>query len=607
MMWRAAARQLNAQNASSSSRIQSIAAGNRTFLRATNPRTCIHVPALGRVRTLSSRVSSSPHPSPTRQHSSLITKILRSSHSWSTGKQPTVIHSAFPTKTFVFFLLVGGIAYYFVDIKLKDFSDQITQAFIGDLDATPLHFYNTREEVDHVIQYHIPDLSALLKDSDVLRQINERFKEMAFGWELTEEEAAQCEMPVTHGCRFKSNEPCEDYFAIGTAPGPGNKPWNYWSIFDGHAGRGTALYLQSTMHPFLSRALSSLSPSSPSTQIHSTIKSVFTNLDNELMNRAQNAAKWYPATNAAAIAALTPAFSGSCALVATFDPEQGKLRVACTGDSRAVLGRWDNLEGKYIVQALSVDQTGFNEAEVARIEEAHPGEHDILSAETGRLLGLAVTRAFGDHRWKWDNAFIKQCQIKFWGTAPRPQSKTPPYLTAEPEVTETDIVRVDPKAENKRSDEKSDFMIMASDGLWDHMSSEVAVQCVQSWLEARERGNGTVLQDPKANRPVFNNSFNLDPGVELDVEEGKEVTWQAEPKYFAIEDDNVAVCLTRNAMGGNRRGLLVALSIIPGPISRSAVDDTTVMVVFFDKVAADGKKGGNGDGDGGKKKRWLPW
>jgi serine/threonine protein phosphatase PrpC len=78
------------------------------------------------------------------------------------------------------------------------------------------------------------------------------------------------------------------------------------------------------------------------------------------------------------------------------------------------------------------------------------------------MLGIAVTRAFGDHRWKWDNEFIKAVQHKFWGTAPRPGSKSPPYMTAEPEITETEVVRREP-GDGKG---KSDFMILASDGTW---------------------------------------------------------------------------------------------------------------------------------------------
>lgn len=291
--------------------------------------------------------------------------------------------------------------------------------------------------------------------------------------------------------------------------------------------------LQFMLHPFVSHALSNLSSESTSSVIHETIKEAFREFDYMHLNRAKMAGNWLPPGNPYVLQMLSQVFSGSCALFSAFDPEQSKLRVACVGDSRAVLGRWDPLEKKYVAQPLSVDQTGFNESEVARIKEAHPGEDDILDPVTGRLMGLPVTRAFGDHRWKWDNDFVKELQFKFWGSAPRPQSKTPPYLTAEPEITETDVVRADPRDKST----KSDFMIMANDGLWDRFSSEHAVECVERWLEAKERGNGQVSKDPEL-KPFAIDTVGAEPGVEYDVESGRAVNWQAEPQYFAIEDDN---------------------------------------------------------------------
>ena len=66
-------------------------------------------------------------------------------------------------------------------------------------------------------------------------------------------------------------------------------------------------------------------------------------------------------------------------------------------------------------------------------------------------------------------------------------------------ITETDIISVDVEAEKKHgaAANKSDFMIMASDGLWDRISSEHAVELIERWLEARERGNGSVMADPQ--------------------------------------------------------------------------------------------------------------
>ncbi|KAF1355978.1 protein serine/threonine phosphatase 2C [Lizonia empirigonia] len=519
-----------------------------------------------------------------------------------------ILQSAFPKKTFAFLVILTGLAYYFVDVRDLDWTDDVMNSFEQDQNqATPLQFFANKEELDHFLQHHIPDPSQPLKNPQVAQFFSEHFDKLAGGWKLTEKDALEEDIPVTHGCRFKSNEPCEDYFSFGTSPGPGSQPWNYWSIMDGHAGRHTAFYLQWTLIPSLSSALLTLPSHSSPFEIESTIKNTFLRIDKQILDSARTAANWFPAANAATIAALTPAFSGSCALLAAFDPENSTLRVACTGDSRAVLGRWDTSTQSYTTIALSEDQTGFNEAEVKRLAEAHPDEPDIIDPKSGRLMGIAVTRAFGDHRWKWDNEFIKTVQAKFWGSSPRPNSKTPPYMTAEPEITETQVVR----AEKNDVRQKSDFMIMASDGLWDRISSEHAVECVERWLEAKERGSGEVRNDPnlQANPHQFGNPMIEDPGFTFNAETGKQVDWKATPEFFAIEDENAAVCLARNAMGGTRRGLFMGVLSVPPPMGRYAVDDTTIMVVFFDKLSKDGvtKQAASRGVMGEKKSWWKFW
>ncbi|RMZ67417.1 phosphatase 2c [Pyrenophora seminiperda CCB06] len=538
-----------------------------------------------------------------------------------------LLHSAFPKKTFIALLLVAGLAYYFIDTKTSDWTDAAYAAYSKQDDvaslASALHFYNDTEELQHILDHHIPDPSSPFKDPSIAKFISDQFDHLCFGWMMTEEDAKRgvegmpgVHMPITHGCRVRSNEPCEDFFAVGISPGPGEKLWNYWTVLDGHAGKHTALVLTWDLIPRVSSALSSLASTASSPEIETAMKNAFLAVDKSIMDRAKTAANWFPAANAAAVAALTPAFSGSCALLAAFDPDTSTLRVACTGDSRAVLGRWDPDANAYTALPLSVDQTGFNKAEVERLTALHPDEPSMLDPSSGRLLGIAVTRAFGDHRWKWDNETIKSVQYKFWGPAPRPNSKTPPYMTAEPEVTETKIVRAGKTATTTAGNmagKKSDFLILASDGLWDRISSDHAVECVHRYLAARDRGNGSVrndplLQDSPPASYATSASSSLDDGVTCDAANGQEVDWKATPEYFAIEDENAAVCLARNAMGGTRRGLFMGLMAMPEPWSRSALDDTTIMVVFFDEigegVTGQTKGGVAGTGEQKSRKRW---
>ena len=61
------------------------------------------------------------------------------------------------------------------------------------------------------------------------------------------------------------------------------------------------------------------------------------------------------------------------------------LRVACVGDSRAVLGR-KGASGDWEAIALSLDQNGYNSDESSRLRLKHPNEPEML--KDGRLLGL---------------------------------------------------------------------------------------------------------------------------------------------------------------------------------------------------------------------------
>ena len=107
-----------------------------------------------------------------------------------------------------------------------------------------------------------------------------------------------------------------------------------------------------------------------------------------------------------------------------FDTANRNLYVACTGDSRAVAGVYEETadgQGVWRVEALSEDQTGRNPSELKRYvlpithpcySQAYPcspsiqSEHPVDEAQNvvrnGRILGgLEPSRAFGDSRYKW--------------------------------------------------------------------------------------------------------------------------------------------------------------------------------------------------------------
>ncbi|KAL4557010.1 hypothetical protein LXL04_035180 [Taraxacum kok-saghyz] len=127
---------------------------------------------------------------------------------------------------------------------------------------------------------------------------------------------------------------------------------------------------------------------------------------------------------------------GSTAVVAVVGDKE--IVVANCGDSRAVLSR-----GGFSVP-LSVDHKPDRPDELERIE-CSGGR--VIDWNGLRVLGvLATSRAIGDRQLK-------------------------PYVIPKPEVTV-----------NKRED-ADEFMILASDGLWDVISNDLACQVVRKCLD----------------------------------------------------------------------------------------------------------------------------
>ncbi|KAG8410383.1 hypothetical protein J3459_017195 [Metarhizium acridum] len=243
---------------------------------------------------------------------------------------------------------------------------------------------------------------------------------------------------------------------------------------------------------------------------------------NEAKYAAEGAATAEPGS-AAVLAAIAPAVSGSCALLSMYDPTSSIVRTAVTGDSRAVLGSWSDEAGSYSAVALSKDQTGFNQDEVRRLDKAHPGEiGDMIDPKTGHLLGIAITRGFGDHRWKLSKDAVASLQGSFYGFAGRPKYKSPSYMSAEPEVTTRKVAI-------------KDFVILASDGLWDVISKNNAIECVSRWLAAQKAGKPETIIDARTVPTVGEDEW---------------PSYKATPEFFAIEDlDNAAVRLVKKCIG----------------------------------------------------------
>lgn len=313
------------------------------------------------------------------------------------------------------------------------------------------------------------------------------------------------------------------------------------------------------------------------------IKNGFNKLDYEIVHESVKKLM-KDGSKSAAAEMLAPALSGSCALLSFYDSQSKTLRVACTGDSRAVLGRRSD-SGKWVATALSEDFTGGTPSEDARLRREHPGEEFVT--RNGRILGgLEPSRAFGDAIYKWSVETQQAIRKRWFGRSPSPLLKTPPYVTAEPVVTTTKILP-----------EKGDFVVMATDGLWECLTNEEVVGLVGQWIEQNSGnsskgmfaglfGGGNSTQLPVENH-VESKKSNQD-GQRAPIRQ-QQYQIKAGDERFVTEDKNAATHLVRNALGGKDQDMFCALLTLPAPFSRRYRDDLTVEVIFF----GEGNKGGD--------------
>lgn len=263
---------------------------------------------------------------------------------------------------------------------------------------------------------------------------------------------------------------------------------------------------------------------------------------------------------------LAPALSGACALLSFYDTRSQLLHVACTGDSRAVLGRRSPNTKKWTAKPLSIDQTGSNPEEAARVRSEHPGE-ERDAIRNGRILGgLEPSRAFGDATYKWSKEVSTKLKNSFFGRTPSQLSKTPPYVTAEPVVTTTKI-----------QPESGDFVVMATDGLWEMLTNEEVVGLVGQWIEKQSSSDSTanswlsMFKAQQKGLPVEHTAGKGDmksDGQKTPIRQQQWGVEGGEDDKFITKDQNVATHLVRNALGGKNEEMLRALLTLPSPYSR---------------------------------------
>ncbi|TVU48459.1 hypothetical protein EJB05_08097 [Eragrostis curvula] len=156
---------------------------------------------------------------------------------------------------------------------------------------------------------------------------------------------------------------------------------------------------------------------------------------------------------------------GSCCLVGVICA--GTLYVANLGDSRAVLGRLVKATGEVLAMQLSSEHNACYEEVRQELQSSHPDDPHIvvLKHNVWRVKGLIqISRSIGDVYLKRPEYNREPLHSKFRLR----ETFQRPILSSEPQITEHQIQPND------------QFVIFASDGLWEHLSNQEAVDLVQS-------------------------------------------------------------------------------------------------------------------------------
>ncbi|XP_047315211.1 probable protein phosphatase 2C 63 [Impatiens glandulifera] len=245
----------------------------------------------------------------------------------------------------------------------------------------------------------------------------------------------------------QANSSLEDQSQVFTSPSA-----TYVGVYDGHGGPEASRFVNRHMFPYLQKFSNEQGGLSAD-----VIKKAFHATEEDFLSLVKRSFPVRPQ-----IASV-----GSCCLVGAIS--NNVLYVANLGDSRAVLGRRAPVgypNKKVVAERLSRDHNVAYEEVRKEVKALNPDDSAIVVYCRGvwRIKGIIqVSRSIGD-------VYLKKPEFQRGGPV-YPQFGNPislrrPALSAEPSIHIREL----------RKDDL--FIIFASDGLWEHLSDEEAVEIV---------------------------------------------------------------------------------------------------------------------------------
>ncbi|KAK3227702.1 hypothetical protein Dsin_007564 [Dipteronia sinensis] len=257
-------------------------------------------------------------------------------------------------------------------------------------------------------------------------------------------------------------------------------------IYDGHGGPEASRYIVNNLFRNLKKF---------ATEHHeiseNVIRKAFSRTENDFLSVVKK--QWLGKPEMASV--------GSCCLVGLIC--NGLLYIANVGDSRVVLGRADRARREVSAIQVSMEHNANIESVRDELRSLHPRDSQIvvLKHNVWRVKGIIqVSRSIGDAYLKRAEFNREPLNSKF--RVPEPFFK--PILSADPSIL---VHKLYPEDQ---------FLIFASDGLWEHLSNEEAVEIVQTYPRngiARRLVKAALKEAAKKREMRYSDLKKIDRGV----------------------------------------------------------------------------------------------
>lgn len=229
-----------------------------------------------------------------------------------------------------------------------------------------------------------------------------------------------------------------------------NSCGTFVGVYDGHGGPETSRYITDNLFNNLKKFASEQKGISAD-----VIRRAYTATEEDFLSLVRK--QWQNRPQLASV--------GSCCLVGIICG--GVLYTANAGDSRVVLGRWFRGEPEASAVQMSTEHNASNEDVREELRSLHPDDPEIvvLKHKVWRVKGIIqISRSIGDAYLKNSEFNREPLAAKF--RLPEPFHKS--VLSAVPSITTHTLSSQD------------QFLIFASDGLWEHLSNQEAVDIVHN-------------------------------------------------------------------------------------------------------------------------------